>query len=291
MPLNNLPDRDIRGFGKEYIESLEYWLRIVIDRELRTNYVTNYINAKDDKGNFLLNGNIRKEIETRYNSEKSRYPRPIDACLLDTAIEIITKPHLFKLHFRKYFELNFKIGREMVAEVLNRLIHPRNCLYHSNPISIRALEQIVCYTNDIIDSIKDYYNKNNMNEEFNVPKILRFTDSFGNSQYREQFNPNNIGKKHLSFIKPEFYLYPGDKLKIEVEMDTTFKRTDYTIKWGSAKGINNVDDSNILNLLIEERHIGDNIDIQIRVVTNESWHKFGHCDDFLLIRYRVLPRK
>ncbi len=291
MPLNKIPNRDIRGYGKEYIESLEYWLRIVIDRELRTNYGTNYINAKDDKGNFLLNGKIRKEIEDRYNSEKSRYPRPIDACLLDTAIEIVTKPQLFKLHFRKYFELNFKIGREMLAEILNRLVYPRNCLYHSNPISIRALEQIVCYTNDVIDSIKDYYKNNNMNEEFNVPKILKFTDSFGNSQYREQFNPKNIAIKHLSLIKPEFYLYPGDKLKIEVEMDTTFPRSEYRIGWSSAKGINNIHDSNILDLTIEEKHIGDNLDIQIRVITNKKWHKFGDKDDFLLIRYRVLPRK
>ncbi len=290
MPLSKLPDRDIRGYGKEYIESLEYWLRIVIDRELRINYGSNYINAKDDRGNFLLNGNIRKEIETRYNSEIARYPRPIDACLLDTSIEIVTKPHLFNLHFRKYFELNFRIGREMLAEVLNRLVYPRNCLYHSNPISIRALEQVVCYTNDVIDSIKDYYRNNNMNEEFNVPKILKFTDSFGNSQYREQFNPNNVSTIHLGFIEPKYYLYPGDKLKIEVEMDTTFARTDYRISWGSAKGIDSVQDSNILNLTIEERHIGDNVDIQIRVVSNEKWHKFGDYDDFLLIRYRVLPK-
>lgn len=246
MPLNNIEDKNIRAYGKEYIESLEYWLRMIIDRELRENYGPDYINAKDVEGKFLLNKSIRDEIERNYNSEKSRYSRPIDACLLKTEIKIVTRPHLFESYFQKYFQLNFKIGREMLLEILNRLIYPRNCLYHSNPISIRALEQIICYSNDIIDSIKHYYKKNNMNEEFNVPKILKITDSFGNSQFREQFNPNNIRSPNISFIDPNYYLYPGDKLKIEIEMDPTFNRDEYTIGWGSAKGINAVQNSNVI---------------------------------------------
>lgn len=291
MPLSKIKETEIRGYAKEYLESLEYWLRIVIDKELRQTFGNNYIDAKKDNGDFLLNKAIRDEIHNRTKNEPHRYPRLIDACLLDTSIKILTKPDLYQIFFKKYFKLNFPLGRDMILEILNRLIYPRNCLYHANPISVRSLEQIVCYTNDILDSIKFYYKENNMNQDFNVPQIMRVTDSFGNTVFREQFNPQNSEVVQINLQKPEFILYPGDKLKIEIEIDPSFSKDDYTLKWTSSRIIPDFGNSNQINLTIEEKHIGERLDFHCSVISKEVWHRFGSRDDMVMIWYRVLPRK
>jgi hypothetical protein len=67
-----------------------------------------------------------------------------------------------------------------------RLLDPRNRLYHSNPISLHEAEQVVCYSNDIIESLKQHYGAIGMQSEYNVPTNLKFSDSFGNLCFRNQ---------------------------------------------------------------------------------------------------------
>lgn len=291
MPLNRLKESEIRSFGKEYIESLEYWLRNIIDNELRDAYGVDYIHTMKNSTDYVFKKSIRDEVDSRMATEPERYSRPIDACLLETEITILTKPDLYNAFFKKYFIEAYPLGRDMLLTTLNRLIYPRNCLYHANPISIRQLEQIVCYTNDVITSIKKYYKNNNMNQDFNVPKIIRITDSFGNNTFRESFNP----KDHVavSIQRKENILYVGDTLKIEVEVDSSFSRNNYSIRWLISKTgcQTDVPNENSILLLLENKHVAEDLQIYCYVKSNEDWHRGNDYDDSIIFRYKVLPRK
>ena len=91
--------------------------------------------------------------------EPERFSRIIDAAILDDCINIICNPNLFRRHFREAFKTAFPVGdsRDETRIFLKRLIKPRNLLYHANPISVRQAEQVICYSHDIIESLKKYY--------------------------------------------------------------------------------------------------------------------------------------
>lgn len=293
MPLNRLSESDVRSFGKEYIESLEHWLRNIIDHELRTAYGNDYFHTKKNATDYVFRKEIRDEVDKRITAEPERYCRPIDACLLDTEITILTKPDLYKSFFEKYFINSFPLGRDLFLKTLEKLIYPRNCLYHANPISIRQLEQIICYTNDVITSIKEYYKLHNMNQDFNVPKIIRITDSFGNNLFRESFNPNDRVVCSVSGVIEENYLYVGDTLKIEIEVDSSFARNDYSIRWLITKTGCNLDipNNNSIILPIENKHVGEELDIHCYIKSNEDWHRGNGHDDAIILKYKVLPKR
>ena len=71
-------------------------------------------------------------------------------------------------------------GCDEARTYLKRLIPIRNKLSHSNPISIREAERVICYCNDFVDGIKIYFEKKGMGNMFNVPHAIRLNDSLGN---------------------------------------------------------------------------------------------------------------
>lgn len=145
-----MTDAEIRTVCKEKLESLEYWLRRIIDETLSANY-GDYIDFQDEHGNKLINSNITKSLLSRKEIEPHRYPRIVDAILLEDSISIICNPSLFKKHFSAILLKAFPDGQAEARTFMNRLIPIRNALAHANPISLRQAEQSVCYSNDIID--------------------------------------------------------------------------------------------------------------------------------------------
>lgn len=107
MPLNQLSSDALKSSAKEYIETLEYWLRSVIDTKLSSELGDNYIFATKPNGDYFFNRSIREEIEgnRKRSSEKSK--RLIDSSLLSTSVAIITNPELYGLYFKEFFGLNF----------------------------------------------------------------------------------------------------------------------------------------------------------------------------------------
>ena len=81
MPFHRLSVNEIRDYCKQAIESLEYWLRRLIDETLKDSYGTNYFEAIDKDGSNIINKRIRTSIKTRYNSEPDQFPRII-SCIL-----------------------------------------------------------------------------------------------------------------------------------------------------------------------------------------------------------------
>jgi len=98
--LQKVTDSELRSICKERIEALEHWLRRLIDDVLTPLYGDYFMHA-DAKGNRLIRGSLSQQVEERRAKEPSRYPRKIDAVLLEDAVDIICKPELFKNHFSK----------------------------------------------------------------------------------------------------------------------------------------------------------------------------------------------
>lgn len=294
MPFYRLSVNEIRDYCKQAIESLEYWLRRLIDEALNDSYGVNYLDATDEAGDNIINTTIRKSIKTKYDMEPERFSRIIDAAILDDCINIICNPNLFRRHFREAFKTAFPVGdsRDETRIFLKRLIKPRNLLYHANPISVRQAEQVICYSHDIIESLKKYYEELNMVQNYNVPMIIKITDSLGNEIHSTQIRRNNTGRGHYDFTKDQKnFLRPGDSLMLEVEVDSIFPRDNYTITWSyydfypehsNYKGERIVID-------IDRRHVREDFVIHCIVTSNEEWHRCGDCDDAVSLIYKVLP--
>lgn len=45
MPLHSIPEKDLRDYCRRSIETLEVWLRRLIDEELRKVYGSNYLGS------------------------------------------------------------------------------------------------------------------------------------------------------------------------------------------------------------------------------------------------------
>jgi hypothetical protein len=135
MPLHNLTDVELRQFCKEAVEGLEFWLRRIIDITLAPVFGADYINAKSGANNqHIIKKSVRESVQSRALSDTRRYPRMVDAMLLDEEIDIICHPDLYKNFFKEYFENSFPFGNDELRNCLRKILEPRNNLSHANPI-------------------------------------------------------------------------------------------------------------------------------------------------------------
>ena len=293
MPLHRLPIGEIRDYCKRDIESLEYWLRRLIDEVLSDVYGSNYLYAKDKDGNNIINSFLRGRMQSLYDNEPGRFSRLIDAALLDYCIGIICNPLLFKKHFREAFKSAFPDGDscDETRTFLKRLVKPRNQLYHANPISIRQAEQVICYTHDIIESLKNYYTELNEASNYNVPMIIKITDSLGNEIHSTQIKRNNTGRGACILTKDEKnFLRPGDNLQLGVEVDASFPIDSYDIEWVCRyPGYETINNDRNFVLLIDEKCVREDFTVSCKVTSRQGWHRCGDCDDSVSLVYKVLP--
>ena len=292
MPLHSLPEHELREHCRAAIESLEYWLRRLIDDVLTETYGNDYLTAKNEKGGYLIRKTIRENVEKRQSGEPGRFSRPIDAAMLNEAIDIVCHPNLYKTHFKAAFDSAFPDGREEARTFLYRLVQPRHNLAHANPISVRQAEQIVCYSHDVIDSLKSFYIQENMAQQYNVPMIVRITDSLGHVVHANQIKRNRTGAGIVNYQDdPDSILYPGARLSIEVEVDPSFTADEYEISWTHCNQDPVCRDCRhpkyVLDL--EKKHVKNDFAIYCEVTSNKDWHRLGHRDDHVAIIYKVLP--
>jgi len=68
-------------------------------------------------------------------------------------------------------------------------------------------------------------------QEYNIPQIIKVTDSLGNVCIRKNFGSFEI----FSFTsKPNCVLRPGDILSIEIEVDPSYTETDIHYRFGGT---------------------------------------------------------
>jgi hypothetical protein len=290
--LYKLTDDELRSLCREKLESLEYWLRRLIDEKLSASY-GDYFSHVDAVGNRLIKKSIVETLEERLKKEPDRYTRKIDAVLLSDAIDVICNPTLFGSYFREPLKLAFPEGREEARTFMYRLLDPRNRLAHANPISVRQAEQVICYSNDIIESLKSHYSEQGMSQEYNVPLILKITDSFGNVFHRSQLqevSPSGETLKRLD-AEPNNYLWPGDTLTVEVEVDPAFDPAEYSISWRfHPSASETVPDGPRAMVHITPKHVSVQFAVTCTVASNKEWHRMGRgVDDKLHLIYKVLP--
>lgn len=293
--LENFNDSELRSRCKQKLETLELWLRRLIDQVLGSTF-GDYFNHTDAAGNRLIAKRISTLLDDRIQKEPQRYARKIDAVLLDDSISIICHPVRYQ-YFRPALEVAFPDGNAEARTFLKRLNDPRNRLAHANPISLHDAERIFCYSSDVIKSISTYYANNNMNQEYNVPLFIRATDSLGHSIHRDQMELMGGGGVEKDFTNASTsYLRPGDTLTIELEVDSTFDASSYKIDWNyrgdwnpKTKQSNPIHPGLRAVIEITPRQVSESFTVMCRLITDKDWHRLGEIDDCLILRYRVLP--
>jgi len=277
--LNKLVEAEIRQACKERLESLERWLRRLIHDKLVEAYGSDYFKAKKN-GSQVIKTEISKNVFSRLEAEADRYARPVDALILEEETKIICRADLYKDHFSESLKFAFPQGNEVAATFLGRLHPPRNKLSHAHAISEREAEQVLCYSGDIISSLKQYYVECGMKSEYNAPSITRIVDSFGNEMLK---GGGNYCKT------PNSYLWPGDQLTLICEVDAAFSPEEYEVKWYTSHGMYAMGLGNGPVLTLKVDKVSEIYPILCRVISNKSWHRHGDWDDTWTLHYKVLP--
>jgi hypothetical protein len=288
MPLSKLTEGDLRDACRARLEMLELWLRRLIHEQFEQIYSNDILNAKDAAGDFVVKKLIRENIAKHSSDRPGRYKRPVDAALLDDLITIICKPDTYKICFATALKAAFPQGAEEARNFLDRLLTPRNHLSHANPISIRQAEQVICYSNDVVYALREFYAMRGTADSYNVPSILRIWDSFGHVEHAKAAN-EDMHKFDYS-DEPASNLRPGDTLTIEIEVDPSFWEEGFIVRWSSiATELQGGDRLIKLVLPVENKHVGRELPIDIKIISHQDWHRHQLFDDFWRVIYRVLP--
>jgi len=289
MPLSKLTESELREACRARLEMLELWLRRLIHEQFEQIYSSDILNAKNAAGDFVLKKELREHIEKHLHDRPGRYKRPVDAALLDDLITIICKPDTYTNCFATALAVAFPLGNEEAQNFLNRLLVPRNHLSHANPISIRQAEQVICYSNDIVYALRDFYAMIGKADAYNAPIILRMWDSFGHSEHAQAANAALPHKFDYS-DDPASYLRPGDTQTIEIEVDPSFSDEGFIVKW-AANYVDHQPGERLVKFVlpIEDRHVGYQMPIVIKIISHQDWHRHQVWDDFWQVIYRVLP--
>lgn len=272
------------ALARRYVDAAESWLRKLIHHQLQAHRGDYYLTA----GGVLKTAET-KSLQAKIASDPAKYPREVDATSFEQAQKIVCHCDRWEPYFATMLGSAYPLGYLECQHFLNRLISVRNDLQHGRTCSARGLEQAICYTNDLSDAIKAFFREQNMTREYDVPMFVKYVDSLGNQSTLENvstvissriidWRTNGIGD-----------LRPGDTLVAEVTVDPTFDRAGYSVNC-SGPGSDAVSGSR-LTLHVENRHIGEQLEIKFQVKTDRDWHRDGHqgIDDGLTLLFRVLP--
>lgn len=278
----DITQEELRSVCKQNIESLEIWARRIIHEELCRNYGADYFNYRFENGEYLVKNDIREKAKSMREKEPYRFLRYVDTLFLDEIIYFLCKPSLYSQNFKKMLDIKYPQGVEEVREFLGRLIPIRNALSHSNPISVRDAEMAICYSNDFTDGVKTYYFNEGKEKMWNVPTILRATDSAGNILYT---NSDGMAKIHSRF-------YSGDTYTVYIEVDPSFAPSEYSIKWLKNDSISIPEYANSASCTVafSNSDVSENWSLICEVISNKDWHKKGDCDDWLRLPITIYPR-
>lgn len=263
------------------ILSCELWLRSLIDDTLRTEIGDQYHECASISGNSLFSEKMRSRIAQYCSSDPNRFPRPVDALLIDDLGSILAKEDAFRVYFRKTLIEGFPCGSQQVRHVIKVLVEYRNALFHANErsLSFHDLERILCYSSDLIATIKRHYAAMNNQSKFPAPMFTRYSDSLGN--VRQITN----ARDDLFFTDEP--LYRGETITFMVEVDGSYAPTEYRVVW-RLRGVPVHEGCNF-SLLLDENHVGERLPLQVEVVSNEKWHRMNTVDALITFTYEVLP--
>ncbi len=283
MPLHKISSEELRLACRQKLETCEIWLRRLIHETFSSSFGSSYFDSGVFNGNNLFRSGFRDHARHRMREQPARYSREIDTLLLDHLVATLCKQDLYSAYFQPALRHAFPDGNAEARTFLDRLVYIRNALSHANPVSIHEAERALCYCDDVIWSLKEFYREQNMAEEYNAPRFIRFIDSLGHAEYpqntRSQYDYSNDSS-----------LRPGDNIRLEIEVDSSFHPEEYTVEWVVANisnGESGLGTSFVLT--IQPRHVGQTFTIRALLKSRQGWHRHQNFDDYLTISYKVLP--
>ncbi|MEM8938616.1 MAG: hypothetical protein AAGC64_04625 [Bacteroidota bacterium] len=281
-----------RSICKTAIENLEVWLRNVIESQLSKKYGNKFWDYKNEDGARIIRNSIIKDAKHRFSEDPNRYPRFVDALLLDDAIKIFCNPNLYDEHFKSFLVTAFSNGTDVARVFLERLVPIRNKLSHAQPISNHEALQVLCYSKDTIESIKKGFKDRNMEKIYNAPTFIGLTDSLGNQFSEAKIIRNNTGRG-MCHLTENNILSVGDILVIETAIDPSFDSEQYLIEWvfHGQNSSTYTATGNRIEIQIDKIHIRHDFNVFCKVTSNKDWHRCGDVDDSLHISYIVQPNE
>jgi len=280
---------ELRLHCRKYIESLENWSRRLIHEQLTNEYGDNYYDAVGINNEMIINKEIRRQADRLINENPDRFFRFVDTLFLDDIIYILCHPKFYKKLFKEALDISYPLGREEVRVFLKRIIPARNALCHANPISMRQAEQVICYCNDFVFGLREYYRKKGAESMWNIPKIIKAVDSLGNVYFPKTGAEDSPSKNFCPSKEGVFCI--GDTYSLELEIDPSFDPSEYAIKWFESLFNERKDLQNQLTYskTFTIKDVKQAFHIQAKIISSNEWHKFTGYDDDLNIRLSILP--
>ena len=290
-PLLNLSETDLRDLCRHHLDTFENWSRRIIHETFKENYGSDYFNNIQQSGNPLIKSEIKRRIEQRVSDNPGRYPRMIDAILLEDIEYFLCREDFYNSYFKVVLEPFFS-GPLEVRHVLNRLIPIRNKLSHSNTISIHEAEQCICYTGDFILAYKQHYIDVGKERDYNVPVVLRIKDSLGTDIIRD--DTNYQWELHFyGHTTPKIQFRSGESYKLWLEVDSSFEPSFYSISWKVTQDYSTVikeGTGNVIEFTLNNKNVSYAPKIYITLTSKRDWHRFHDVDDIIQLNYEpILP--
>lgn len=276
---------ELRAYCRTSIETFEIWARRFIHETMSKKYGPDYLYAKLSSGDFIVGKDVRKQVEKMLKKDPTRFLRKIDTLFVENLVDVLCNDKLYREDFMEALLINYPQGKEEVRTFLTRIAKIRNYLSHANPISIRQAEQVICYSHDFIDGLKQYYKDRGEEQVWNVPKVIKVKDSSGNV-FDNIAETMRVGAS----VKVPHMLRCGEKYTVEIEIDSSFQPEEYTIEWGMGRR-NTMEFDNKLKfaVILEPQDVGQTTIISCTVTQKKEWHKFGDHDSRVNVHLTVLP--
>ena len=274
---------ELRSYCRTNIESLEVWARRLIHEQMVDEYGIDYINKKINE-EFIVKKDIRNHIQSMMEREPNRFIRPVDTLFVDQIVYFLCHPKWYNKLFKTALDYVYPQGKDEVREFFNRLVPIHNSLSHSNPISMHQVEQAICYSHDFTEGLKQYYKNRGEEQVWNVPRIIKITDSFGNI-----FDNIHDKGQHYTIHNITQTVRCGDTYTAWVEVDSSFLPNEYDIKWRTDKNLSENDNSFQLTYNFTTQDVSENMYIRCKIISHKEWHKHQSYDSEIVLHFQVLP--
>ena len=272
----------IRNSAKEALETFEHWSRRIINDKFVQKYGVDYFDYRFESGENLIKGEILRNISDRMTDNPKRYPRKIDAILMEDIAYFLCKDGFYNDFFKEILEISFS-GQAEVRSRIKTLKDIRNKLYHGNSISYREAEQALCYSHDFIDCYKTYYIKAGKEREYNVPFFVKVEDSLGRCGYRDETKLEKLSLPH-----ERINLRPGDEYRVWVEVDGSFPEDFYEITWWMDDKKVGTGKTFVFKATVDM--VASIQFVYCNLKTKRPWHKYrSHDDSFSIFIGEILP--